>query len=215
MKPLYLSLLCVVLLASCSPRVITKGVKDKTSSYVVTQGGEQINIKSLNIKDKTVIGDSASYPLTSLSAVKYGESYFGVKEGNMYDGVYYGKVILLRRLWGSSYDFNTNRSRPVYAYYLQKENQAEIVNFNNKNLQEYVKDNPLALRKAKAARIYSTISYVSIGTTLAGLGCVFLSHSSPIRKPAVTIGLFSLPVFLITMPIAPRKEYRAVKVYNR
>ena len=99
--------------------------------------------------------------------------------------------------------------------YLQKEGQPAIVDMTGKNLVDYVQDDPLALRKARAARIYSTVNTVTVFTTIAGLGCVFLPYSSKIRNPAVTVGLFSMPAFLITLPIGPHKKYKTVLVYNR
>lgn len=210
-----LLLLCIFLLASCSPHLVTQGIKDKTSNYIVTTSGKQINASSVNFNASTISADTTTYPVKSVSAIKVGPAYYGVKNGVVYDGVYYGKLMLLKRYWGTSYDMNTHFSHPVYAYYLQKEGQSEIVDLTGKNLVDYVQDNPLALRKARAARIYSTVNTVSVFTTIVGLSCVFLPYTSKIRNPAVTVGLFSMPTFLITLPIAPHKRFKSVVVYNR
>jgi hypothetical protein len=216
MKKIYLPLLsCLFLLASCSPHLVTQGIKDKTSSYIVTTKGQHINSSSVTYNDDIVSTDTATFRVKDVSAVKVGTAYYGLKDGRYYDGVYYGKLMLLKRLWGTSYDMNTHSSHPVYAYYLQKEGQSDIVDLTGKNLVEAVQDNPLALRKAKAARIYSTVNTVSAFTTIVGLSCVFLPYSSKIRNPAVTIGLFSMPTFLITLPIGPHKKFKSVIVYNR
>jgi len=215
MIKIYFLLLCLFLFASCSTHLVTRGIKDKTSNYIVTTSGQHINASSVNIQKDAVSTDTATYPLTSVSAIKIGQAYYGVKNGTFYDGVYYGRLMLLRRYGGYSYDMNTHSSHPVYNYYLQKEGQSEIVDLTGKNLVESVRDNPLALRKAKAARIYANISLVSAATAITGLSCVFLPYSSPIRKTAVTVGLFSMPTFLITLPIASHKRYKTIIVYNR
>jgi hypothetical protein len=216
MKKIYLPLLsCLFLLASCTPHLVTRGIKDKTSSYIVTTKGQHINSSSVTYNDDIVSTDTATFRVKDVSAIKVGAAYYGLKDGRYYDGVYYGKLMLLKRLWGTSYDMNTHSSHPVYAYYLQKEGQSDIVDLTGKNLVEAVQDNPLALRKAKAARIYSTVNTVSAFTTIVGLSCVFLPYSSKIRNPAVTIGLFSMPTFLITLPIGPHKKFKSVIVYNR
>lgn len=216
MKKIYLSLLpCLLLFASCSPHLVTQGIKDKTSNYIVTTSGKKINASSVSFNDVAVSADTATLPIKSVSAIKAGQAYYGLKNGVVYDGVYYGKLMLLRRYWGTSYDMNTHASHAVYAYYLQKEGQSDIVDLTGKNLIDDVQDNPLALRKARAARIYSTVNTVSVFTTIAGLGCVFLPYSSKIRNPAVTVGLFSMPAFLITLPIGPHKKFKSIVVYNR
>lgn len=215
MKKIYAPLLCLLLFASCSPHLITQGIQDKTSNYIVTTGGQQINAGSVNIKENAISVDTASYPRDSISAIKIGQAYYGVKDGVLYDGVYYGKLMLLRRYGGVSYDMSTHTSHSIYNYYLQKEGQADIVDLTNRNLIEYVQDNPLALRKARAARIYTNVNLVTAFTAIAGLACVFLPYSNHLRTPAVTIGLFSMPVFLITLPIGAHKRYKAIIVYNR
>ncbi|MFI5160197.1 MAG: hypothetical protein ACHQHN_02925 [Sphingobacteriales bacterium] len=203
------------LLTSCSPHLVTQGIKDKTSNYVVTTDGKKINASSVIFNTSTVAADTANFSIKNISAIKVGPAYYGVKNGVVYDGVYYGKLMLLRHYWGTSYDMNTHMSHPIYAYYLQKEGQSEIVDMTGGSVIDYVQDNPLALRKARAARIYSTVNTVSVFTTIVGLGCVFLPYSSKIRNPAVTIGLFSMPTFLITLPIGPHKRYKSIIVYNR
>ncbi|HTI60410.1 hypothetical protein [Mucilaginibacter sp.] len=208
-------LFCLCVFASCSPRLITRGVKDKTSNYIVDNKGKHVNTSSLRMLGDAVMTDTTTYPLTSLSAVKQGQAYYGIKDGNYYDGVYYGKLMLLRRYAGRSYDMQTHASHSVYNYYLQKADQPEIIDLTGRNLVESVRDNPLALRKARASRIYANISIVSAATAITGLSCVFLPYSSPIRKTAVTVGLFSMPTFLITLPIASHKRYKTIIVYNR
>lgn len=215
MRKIYFLLLCFFALTSCRPRLITRGITDKTTTYVVTDSGRKVNTSSLNIHDGTVTTDSATYPLKTLSAIKTGESYYGVKNGNLYDGVYYGKLVLLRRNEGMYYDMNSHRYSANYNYYLQKLGEPGILNLNTRNLIASVEDNPLALRKARASRIFGTVSIVSAATAISGLACVFLPYSSPIRKPAVTAGLFSMPVFLITLPITSHKRYKSIIVYDR
>jgi hypothetical protein len=216
MKKIYIFLLCFLALTSCKPRLITQGIKDKTSNYVVTTEGKQINVPSVSISSTSVQTDKQSYPIVRLSAIKTGEAYYGVKNGTLYDGVYYGKIMLLRRLVGTSITRTATNttSRPVYNYYLQKQGETDIVDLSGKNMVNYVQDNPLALRKAKAWRIYSTVSTVTTCTFIAGVACVFLPYSSPVRKPAVTLGLFSLPVAFITGPIGQHKKFKAIRVYN-
>jgi hypothetical protein len=218
MKHIYFLLSGLLILSSCSPHLITRGITDKTSNYVVTNTGKKIYTSTLSVNGQSVSTDSAAaYSLSDLSAIKTGEAYYGVKNGKYYDGVYFGKLILLRRFAGYTYTVSaTNRTTtPNYSYYLQKEGQPEILDFTGKNLVESVRDNPLALRKARSARIFGTINIATAATTIAGLSCVFLSYNSPIRKPAVTIGLYSLPVFLVTLPIAGHKKYKAIVVYDR
>jgi len=215
MKKLYFPLLCLFLFASCSPHLITQGITDKTSNYVVTTGGQQINLPSVSIDGTAVTGDTARYNINNLSAIKQGHAYYGVQNGVVYDGVYYGKLMLLRRYAGTEYDMSNHTSHAVYSYYLQKQGQASIVFLTGSSLIDNVRDNPLALRKAKAARIFGTINTVSLITTFAGLGCVFLHDGNPIKTPAVMIGLFSMPTFLITLPITSHKRYKAIRVYNR
>lgn len=216
MKKIYLFLLCFLVLASCKPRLITQGIKDKTSNYVVTTDGKQIDVPSSGMNLTNIQVGTQSFPATSLSAIKAGEAYYGVKGGTLYDGIYYGKIMLLRRLVGTSITRSATNttSSPIYNYYLQKQGKADIVDLTGKNLVNYVQDNPLALRKAQASRIYSTVSMVSTFTFIAGVACVFLPYSSPLRKPAVTLGLFSLPVAFITGPIGRHKKFKAIRVYN-
>jgi hypothetical protein len=215
MKKIYLPLLCLFLFASCSRHLVTQGIKDKTSNYIVTTGGQHINASTVTVHSDAVSADTAKYQLKNISAIKQGQAYYGVQDGLVYDGVYYGKLMLLRRYAGNSYDMTTHSSHPNYDYFLQKEGQSDIVLLTGRNLVDYVQDDPFALRKARASRIYATVSFVSLATTISGLACVFLPYSSPIRKPAVTIGLFSMPTFLITMPIAAHKRYKTIIVYNR
>jgi hypothetical protein len=217
MKKSFTLLFCLFLFASCSTRLVTKGLQNKTSNYVVTTSGKHIDAASVSINDNKVTADTATYQLTNVSAIKIGESYYSLKNGELYEGVYYGKLILLKRFGGMVYTYSTTRTtaHAFYNFYLQKEGQSEIVDFDNKSLIENVRDNPLALRKARAAQIYGTVNTVSIFTAIAGLACVFLPYNSPVRKPGVTVGLFSMPAFLITLPIAPHKKYKAVVVYNR
>ncbi|HJP62657.1 MAG TPA: hypothetical protein VJ844_04405 [Mucilaginibacter sp.] len=216
MRKIYLlPSLCLFLFASCSPRLVTQGIKDKTSNYIVTADGKHINTSSISMEGSSITADTTTYPLTNLSAIKQGQAYYGVKNGKLYNGVYYGKLMLLARYAGRSYDMQTHASHPVYDYYLQKEDEPEIIDLTGKNLVESVRDNPLALRKARASRIYANISIISAATAITGLSCVFLSYSSPIRKTAVTVGLFSMPTFLITLPIASHKRYKTIIVYNR
>ncbi|MFB9841297.1 hypothetical protein [Mucilaginibacter ginsenosidivorans] len=216
MKKIYLPLLLsLFLFASCSPHLVTQGIKDKTSNYIVTNDGKRINTSSVSIRTGSVTADTGGVTLTNISAIKQGQAYYGVKDGNLYDGVYYGKLMLLRRYAGRSYNMQTHASHAVYNYYLQKADQPEIIDLNGRNLIESVRDNPLALRKARASRIYANISIISAATAITGLSCVFLPYSSPIRKTAVTVGLFSMPTFLITLPIASHKRYKTIIVYNR
>ena len=216
MKKIYIILFTLFALASCKPRLITQGIKDKTSNYVVTTDGKQIDVPSVIVNSNDVQAGAQSYPTTSLTAIKVGEAYYGVKNGNLYDGVYYGKIMLLRQYAGTlvTHSATNNTSTPVYNYFLQKQGQAEIVDLTGRNLVSYVKDDPIALRKAQASRIYSTVSTVSTFTFIAGLACVFLSDSNPLKRPAVTIGLFSIPVFLITGPVGTHKKFKAIRVYN-
>jgi len=215
MKKIYHLLLCLFLFASCSPHLVTRGIKDKTSNYIVTTSGQQINAPSVGITGNAVSLDTAVYQLKNISAIKQGQAYYGVQNGLFYEGVYYGKLMLLRRATGTEYDMSNHTSHTVYSYFLQKQGQSDIVLLTNRSLIDRVQDNALALRKAKAARIFANVNFVSLLTTLSGLGCVFLPYSNPIRKPAVTIGLFSMPTFLITLPIAALKRYKTVLVYNR
>lgn len=216
MGKIYLPLLfCLFLFASCSHRFVTQEIKDKTSNYVVDDQGKHINTMSLKLRGDSVITDTGSYPLTNVSAIKRGPAYYGVKNGDLYDCFYYGKLMVLGRYMGTVYNPQNKSFGSLYYYYLQKQDAPEIVNLTDKNLIESVRDNPLALRKAKASRIFSNVSIIAGITTVAGLSCIFLSDSSPIRKPAVTIGLFSMPTFLITLPIASHKRYKAIVVYNR
>jgi hypothetical protein len=216
MKKIYIFLLFILVLTSCKPRLITQGIKDETSNYVVTIDGKQIDVPSVDISSTNVQAGTQSYPTASLSAIKTGEAYYGVKDGKLYDGVYYGKIMLLRRFAGTSITYTaTNRtSRSIYDYYLQKQGEADIVDLTGRNLVDYVQDNPLALQKARASRIYSTVSTVTTFTFIAGVACVFLPYSSPVRKPAVTLGLFSLPTAFITGPIGKHKKFKAIRVYN-
>ncbi|HVS91778.1 MAG TPA: hypothetical protein VHE59_07085 [Mucilaginibacter sp.] len=215
MRNIYFLLLCLFVLTSCSRRLITKNITDKTSSYIVKSGGQKINAQSVSLHGETATADSASYALTDLSAVKIGPGYYGVKNGTLYDGVYYGKLMLLMRYAGSTYDLSTHSTQRHYDYYLQKKGQSDILDLTGKNLVASVSDDPLALRKARASRIYGTVNITSAFTTLAGLGCVFLPYTNPIRKPAVTVGLISLPTFLITLPITSHKRYKSIIVYDR
>lgn len=215
MKKFYSPLLFLFLFASCTPHLITQGITDKTSNYIVTTSGQQINAPSVRLSSAAVSTDTASYSLQNVSAIKVGQAYYGVQNGLVYDGVYYGKLMLLRRYAGIEYDMSNHTSHAVYSYYLQKQGQSSIVLLTGSTLIDNVRDNPLALRKAKAARLFGTINTVSLITTFAGLGCVFLHDSNPIKKPAVTIGLFSMPTFLITLPITAHKRYKAIRVYNR
>lgn len=216
MGKLYVLLsLSLFLFASCSQRLVTRGIKDKTSNYLVTTGGQQINASSIKINNNIVSADTASYSINSVSAIKIGKAYYGIKDGIVYDGVYYGKLMMLRRYEGRSYNMNTHSSRAVYGYYLQKQGQSDIINLNSSTLIESVRDNPLALRKAKASRIFVSLSFATAITSISGLACVFLPYSSPVRKPAVIAGLFSLPAFLITLPVAAHKRNKAIDVYNR
>jgi hypothetical protein len=216
MNKIYFALLCLFLFSSCNPHLVTQGIKDKTSNYVVTTSGQQINLPHVkSLSNDSISTDTSKYPLSSLSAIKMGDVYYGVQDGKFYDGVYYGKLMLLRRYEGNYYNMSDHTSHSIFGYYLQKQGQPDIVDLTNRNLIDYVDDNPLALRKAKAARIYTNVAYVTIFTTIAGIACVFLPDSSPIRKPAVTIGLFSLPAFLISLPTANHKRYKTVLVYNR
>lgn len=214
MKNFYFQLLCLFLLSSCSPHLVTQGIKDKTSNYVITRSGQQID-QAVSVNNHRASESLTSYPLADLSAIKQGPAYYGVKNGLLYDGVYYGKLMLLRRIEGGSYDMNTHITSPRYTYYLQKQGQAEIVQLTNKSLIDNVQDNPLALRKAKAARIYTDVAIISAATFVVGMACLFLPYSSPVRQPAGTVGLLSMPVFLISLPIASHKKYKAIRVYNR
>jgi hypothetical protein len=214
MKKRYASLLFLVLLASCSPHLITQGITDEKSNYIVTTAGKQINAASVKVNNNAVTADTARYTLNDVSAIKIGQAYWGVQDGAVYDGIYYGKLMLLRRYAGYEYDMSTHTSHAVYHYYLQKQGQAEIDDLTNRNLIDDVQDDPLALRKARAAAIYTDVTYASCITAIAGLSCVFLPYSSRFRKPAVTAGLFAMPVFLITLPIGPHKKFKAVRVYN-
>lgn len=215
MKKIYASFLCLALFASCSPRLITKGITDTKSNYVVTTDGKQINAASVKLRPDTVSADGASYALNNVSGIKIGQAYWGVQDGGLYDGVYYGKLMLLKRFDGEVFDMNTHTSHPKYSYYLQKQGQSEIDNFSIGTLIDDVYDDPLALRKARAARIYKDLMYTSFGTALAGLSCVFLPYSSHIRSTAVTVGLFSLPVFFISIPIGSHKAYKSILIYNQ
>ena len=215
MIKIYIPLLCLILFTSCRPRLITKGIKDKTSNYIVTTGGKQIDASTVHFNLENVTADTATYAIDSVSAIKKGEAYYGVQDRLFYDGVYYGKLMLLRRYAGMSYDMNNHTSHSVYNYYLQKQGQPEIVDLTSRSLIDYVQDNPLALRKAKTSRICANVSIVSGITTIVGLSCVVLPWSSPIRKPAVLIGLFSMPTFLISLPVASHKRYKSIIVYNR
>ncbi|HWD88995.1 MAG TPA: hypothetical protein VG367_12760 [Mucilaginibacter sp.] len=217
MRDLCFLLSGLFLLTSCSPHFVTRGIKDKTSNYVITSDGKKITARSLSFDNNAARADSTTFRLKSISGIKDGQAYFGVKNGVIYDGVYYGKLIILQRYMGYTINYSpTNHSQtPNYSYYIQKEGQPEILDFTGKNLVESVRDNPLALRKARSARIFSTISITTAATTIVGLGCVFLPYSSKIRDPAVTIGLYSLPTFLITLPIAAHKKYKTVIVYDR
>src|ERR1700741_2153245 len=118
MKNLYCLLLCGFVFASCTPHLITKGITDKTSNYVVTTDGQQINSSSLTIHGDMVSTDSSTHLIRNLSAIKMGQAYYGVKNDVLYDGVYYGKLMLLRHYGGYAYDMNTHTSHPVYSYYL-------------------------------------------------------------------------------------------------
>jgi hypothetical protein len=215
MKNFYFPFLCLLILSSCRPRLITRNITDKTSNYVVTTSGQKVNSASVSIHEERVFVDTTAYALKDISAVKIGTAYYGVKNGQFYDGVYYGKLILLRRYRGYTYDMGTHTSTPNYSYYIQKEGQPGILDLTGKNLVESVQDNPLALRKAQAARIYHTVAVVSTVTFISGLACVFLPYSNPIRKPAVTMGLISLPTWIITVPIATHKRYKTIVVYDR
>ena len=215
MKKIYTPLLLLFLFASCSPHLVTKGIQDKTSNYIVTAGGKHIDAASVEVTKDAVSAGSATYTLYSISAIKQGQAYYGVKDGQLYDGVYYGKLMLLRRYSGMTYDMNTHLSRASYRFYLQKEGQPDIVDLTNNNLIDYVQDNPLALQKARAAKIYTNVCYISGFTAIAGLACVFLPYSSRVRTPAVTAGLIALPTFIITMPIAGHKKFKAINIYNR
>jgi|GEM_PF-2323284 len=216
MKKISIFLLCFLVLTSCKPRLITQGIKDETSNYLVTIDGKRIDVPSVDISSTNVQAGTQSYPTASLSAIKTGEAYHGVKDGNLYDGVYYGKIMLLRRLAGTSitHTATNTTSHPIYNYYLQKQGEADIVDLTGRNLVDYVQDNPLALRKARASRICNTVSTITTFTFIAGVACVFLPYSSPARKPAVTLGLFSLPVAFITGPIGQHKKFKAIRVYN-
>jgi len=223
MIKIYLPLLGLLLFASCGPpRLITKGVPVNTPDYIVKTDGKQVDvthIKSLNEATVTVNTHTGkadtTYSLANLSGIKMDDGYLGVQDGKTYTGVYYGRLILLKRFAGISYDMNTHRSHATYRYYLQKQGQPEIVDLNNSNLIDYVQDNPLALRKAKSARIFTDITFASCITAIGGLSCVFLPYSNHLRKPAVTAGLFALPTFLITLPIASHKRYKTIFVYNQ
>lgn len=215
MKKISVPLLCLILLSSCSPHLITKGITDVKSNYVVTTVGKQINAASLKIDKNIVYSDSATYPLTNLSAIKIGQAYWGVQGGGLYDGEYYGKLMLLKRYSGEEIDMNTHSSHPRYSYYLQKQGQSEIDDMTFGNLIYDVQDDPLALRKARAARIYNYVMYGSFATAFTGLLCVFLPYSSHIRSTGVTAGLFSLPVFFITLRISAHKAYKSILIYNQ
>lgn len=214
-KKIYVPVLCLALFTSCSQRLVTQGITNKTSNYVVTTEGKQINTSSLRLNGNAVSADSASYPLSGLSGIKIGPGYWGVQDGGLYQGVYYGKLMLLRRYDGEEIDMNTHMGHPKYSYYLQKQGQSEIDNFSMATLIYDVQDDPLALRKARTARIYKDVMYVSGITAIVGLSCVFLPYTSRIRSTAVTAGLFSMPVFLITLPIGAHKAYKSILIYNQ
>jgi hypothetical protein len=192
---------------------------DKTSNYIVTTQGNHVNSTSLKIRRYEVRTDSSSYPISGLSAIKKGRVFYSVQDGQLYNCVYFGKLMLLNGYAYTMQEVNMqthgSSSYAVYHYFLQRQGQSNIVELTNKNLIEHVQDNPLALQKARASRIYSDIAITSVFTTIAGLGCVFLPQSSHIRKPAIIIGLFSIPTSWISSRISKHKKYKAVVEYDR
>lgn len=100
-------------------------------------------------------------------------------------------------------------------YYLQRQNSSEIDFLTNKNLIDYTADNAVAVRKAKAAKIWHIITYTTAATSIVGLTSAIFLTSSGKGSFAGAIGAASLPVFLVSMPVGNHKTKKAIRVYNR
>ncbi len=215
-------ILCIILLTSCSPRFVTKGIIDTESNYIVTSDGKKVEANVIKIENTDgVTVDDKHYSLDELSAIKQKNQYYGVSEGKLYQGFIYGKVMVVGQVgFDLSYTPPTagspggSSSHPRMFYFIQKAGQPEIVPLTGKNLVNYVEDNPDALRKARAAKIYSTLSIVSIFTGTVGLTTAILAKNIPLQGPIGFIGLISLPLGVLAIPIGNHKIHKAVQIYN-
>lgn len=215
------AILSALLFSSCSSKLITKGLPLNSPDFVVTTEGKKIESPSVSIQQGSVkVGDTV-FLNKSLSGVKKGQAYYGVKDGSYYNGVLYGKINLLTRVDGYSFSTNSaggSSSHAISSFYIQKNGRPEIAYLASRALKDYVRDNPLALRKARAADIFGTVNLTTLFTSIAGILCVFIPETEKnykVREIAIRTGLYSLPVYIVTLPIAPRKRLNAVKVYNR
>ncbi|TKC00786.1 hypothetical protein [Pedobacter cryophilus] len=211
----------VLFVSSCSFKMKAKnlpaGLPDYTAynngDTVFTDGSIKKAIEPIKVEKKEV------------SEVKKGQSFTVFSEGTSYQGSYYGKLNVFteyggRQYTGMQYNSPTGNSmgpsyQSTYNYYIQKRGQNEVYKFSLNQLKELITDNPLAFRKASAAKIYSKIAIPSVLIAITGITAGVFLKEGPIKSIAGTAGLIALPLYIITLPIASAKSKNAIKVYNR
>jgi hypothetical protein len=246
MKQFYLRFLFVIAtvlsLTSCNPkyRFVTKGLREKDSSYVINSKGERINAAEVVVRRKTLTVDGKEMSLGGLSAIKSKKMYFAVSDGKLYFGEVYGKINMLYEvkydvmytnngfaggnsyagggygLHGGSYQTTARK-----VYYLQKQGSANIDKLNRAVLMDYVADNEDALRTAKASYAWKYGSYIPAlgfvtGVVWAATKAVNNkdnSGSASLGAPLALAGI-SLPLYLISGNLANHKLKKAIYIYN-
>lgn len=153
---------------------------------------------------------------------KFGRNFTVYQGKKGYTGVYYGKLNVLMANMRTTYGnygsgvgtVNGMSYRTTADYFLQKRGENAIYNMTSKNLVTLTTDNPLANRKAKAARVYQKLFVGSMITGVASIGsAIFLGEKA--ANVAAGAFLISFPTALITMPIAVSKQRKALKIYNK
>lgn len=99
------------------------------------------------------------------------------------------------------------------TWYIAKDGE-DRVKLNGRNLIERVNDNEQALRLAKTYKVTKTVALISFIGFFGGLTYGILGKEGKSTDIAKKIGVYSIPLLLISAPICSGKAKKAIKVYN-
>ena len=119
------------------------------------------------------------------------------------------------RLQVSSTTTRTGGRNPTTSttWYIAKDGE-DRVKLNGRNLIERVNDNEKALRLAKTYKVTKTMAMASFIGFFGGLTYGILGKEGKSTDIAKKVGVYCIPVLLVTAPISSGKAKKAIRVYN-
>jgi hypothetical protein len=99
------------------------------------------------------------------------------------------------------------------TYYIKKNGEDRRV-LNGRNLIKAVSDNEKAVAQARAYKATKTVALTSFLTMFAGLTYGILGKEGSNTKTAKHIGVLSIPVLVVSAPLASHFAKKSIKTYN-